>query len=85
MMISDEQVRRVAECLKADRASGAVPAPHTRPDPSLVAGIVDMLRDVPELRPDRMEHARQMIDGNMPDSGALASKLVGRVLSDSLR
>ncbi|MHB1018602.1 MAG: hypothetical protein ACYC1R_00150 [Coriobacteriia bacterium] len=85
MMISDEQMLRVAECLKADCAPTATPISHEQPDPELVAGIVDMLAVMPEMRYDRIQHARQMIDGHMPNSGELAAKLVGRVLSDSLR
>lgn len=84
-MISDEQVRRVAECLEADSRPSTTPATNEVPDPSLIAGIVDMLCNSPEIRYDRVEHARRMIAGNMPDSGELASKLVGRVISDSLR
>ena len=84
-MISDEQMLRVAECLKAETAPPASPTPHVQPDPALVAGIVEMLAVMPEMRHDRIEHARQMIDGHMPDSDVLAAKLVGRVLSDSLR
>lgn len=84
-MISDEQMRRVVQCLSGDSAVMAPSAPAQKPDPSLVAGIVDMLCEIPELRHDRIQHAREMIDGHMPDSDELATKLVGRVLSDSLR
>ncbi|MHB1135500.1 MAG: hypothetical protein ACYCXR_10070 [Coriobacteriia bacterium] len=84
-MISDEQMLRVAECLKAEKAPTSTTTRHDQPDPTLVAGIVDMLAVMPEMRHDRIEHARKMIDGHMPNSGELAAKLVGRVLSDSLR
>lgn len=85
MMISDEQMLRVAECLKAEMAPTAQSTSSSGPDSALVAGIVDMLAVMPEMRHDRIEHARQMIDGHMPNSDQLAAKLVGRVLSDSLR
>ena len=85
MMISDDQMRRVEECLSCGPAPTPSVVLQQKPDPALVAGIVDMLCGIPELRHDRIEHARHMIDGNMPDSDELAAKLVGRVLSDSLR
>jgi len=44
-----------------------------------------MLCSSPEVRYDRVLHARRMMDGHMPDSEELASKLIGRVISDSLR
>lgn len=84
-MISDEQMRRVEQCLSSGPSTTTPLVLKQDPDPSLVAGIVDMLCGIPELRHDRIEHARHMIDGNMPDSDELAAKLVGRVLSDSLR
>ncbi len=85
MMISDEQVRLVTECLRTGSKPSALNTPRIAPDPALVADVVDMLAAIPELREDRIEHARQMVDGHMPASAEVASKLVGRVLSDSLR
>lgn len=85
MMISDDQMRRVEQCLSCRPASTPSSVLSQKPDPLLVAGIVDMLCGIPELRHDRIEHARQMIQGNMPDPDELAAKLVGRVRSDSLR
>jgi len=84
-MISDDQMRRVEQCLSCSPAPTPSLVLQQEPDAALVASIVDMLCGIPELRHDRIEHARHMIDGNMPDSDELAAKLVGRVLSDSLR
>lgn len=86
MMISDEQVHRVVQSLRTKQAvSAPVEAAIPSADPDLVAGIVDMLRCTPDLRQDRIESAKRLVNGGMPDSHELASKLLGRVLSDSLR
>ena len=86
MMISEEQVRRVAESLKTQHAfSAATRSTVAVTDPDLVAGIVDMLCCIPELRQDRVEQGRRLVNGSMPGSDELAAKLIGRVLSDSLR
>ena len=85
MIISEEQVRCAAEYLKTQRTPTCSSISNEVPDPALVAGIVDMLSRTPEIRLDRIESARYMIDGHMPDAGEVASKLIGRVISDSLR
>lgn len=86
MMISDEQVHCVVQSLKSQQAISA-PMNTAIPlaDPSLVAGIVDMLCRTPDLRQDRIESAKRLVNGEMPGSDVLAAKLLGRVLSDSLR
>lgn len=86
MMISDEQVRRAVEYL---RTSDEYPEPAVQPsDPAaieLVDRVVEALRDVPDVRSDRVEHARVLVNDALPPSSELASKLIGRVVSDSIR
>lgn len=86
MMISDEQVHRVVQSLRTQQAvSAPVRVATPSADPNLVAGIVDMLCCTPDLRQDRIESAKRLVNGAMPGSDELAAKLLGRVLSDSLR
>lgn len=87
MMISDEQVRRAVEYL---RTSEEYPEPvrEAENDPSaleLVDRVVEVLRDIPDVREDRIAHARVLVDDALPSSEELAAKLIGRVVSDSIR
>jgi hypothetical protein len=86
MMISEEQVRRAVDYL---RTSGEYTEPAERvADPEaieLVDRVVEALRGLPDVRDDRVEHARLLLRDALPSSDELASKLIGRVLSDSIR
>lgn len=85
-MISSEQVRLAAEYLQtsgeyaetrsqAGQASGA----------EIVKLVKESLRCVPEVRSDRIEHARALMEDGLPPASDLAEKLIGRVISDSIR
>ncbi len=87
MIISDEQVRLVVEYLHTpdayqtrDEAISLRLAP-----PELVDRVVSSLRDVPDVRADRVEQARTMLAHEIPGADEVAGKLIGRVLSDSIR
>lgn len=87
MMISDEQVRRVAECLQN---TGEYPACDANPDTEcasseLMTSVRRVIELMPEVRADRVEAARELLDTALPDSDDVAAKLLGRVLSDSIR
>ncbi|MDO8847947.1 MAG: hypothetical protein Q7W51_06140 [Coriobacteriia bacterium] len=86
MMISDEQVRRAVDYL---RNSDEYPVPvRADADPAalaLVDRVVEALREIPDVREDRIAHARVLVDQALPSSEELASKLIGRVVSDSIR
>lgn len=87
MIISDEQVQRVVEYLQTSDAY-QIAAPSCVFDYSssqIVDRVVESLRDVPEVRADRVEQARAMLAEQMPSAEVVAAKLIGRVLSDSLR
>ncbi len=87
MIISDEQVQRVVEYLhtpeeyKPARQAALAAAPASE----FVERVVLQLSQSPDVRQDRVAEAREMLSGHMPDSGVVAGKLIGRVLSDSLR
>ncbi|MHB8705539.1 MAG: hypothetical protein ACYC77_03385 [Coriobacteriia bacterium] len=87
MIISDEQVQRVVEYLQTSdeysmRDAGRV-LRQTSAD--LVDRVVREVSGLPDVRGDRVEQARAMMAFNPPDSRLVAGKLIGRVLSDSLR
>jgi hypothetical protein len=87
MMISDEQVRRVAECL---HNSGEYPAYDANPETEcasseLVTSVRRVIELMPDVRADRVEAARELLETAFPDSEDVAAKLLGRVLSDSMR
>lgn len=87
MIISDEQVRRVVEYLHTADEYGVVR--RTAADAVLasefVERVVHELSETPDVRQDRVDQAREMLCGHMPDSDVVARKLIGRVLSDALR
>ena len=87
MIISDEQVQRVVDYLHTPEEYGVQrqAALPVAPASEFVEHVVEMLRRTPDVRQDRVAEAREMLCGHMPDSDVVASKLIGRVLSDSLR
>jgi hypothetical protein len=86
MMISDEQVRRAVEYLQnSDEDSGPVEIDSDPGVLALVDRVVEALRDVPDVREDRVAHARSFMGDRLPSPEELAGKLIGRVVSDSIR
>ncbi|MCX8007361.1 MAG: flagellar biosynthesis anti-sigma factor FlgM [Coriobacteriia bacterium] len=85
MIISDEQVRRAAEYL---RCIGARPCQgRARPssDDHVIPRAVAAALSAPDVRADRVAQAQYITEGYLPDSEAVAEKLLGRLISDSLR
>ncbi|MDZ4654667.1 MAG: hypothetical protein U1F44_02125 [Coriobacteriia bacterium] len=87
MIISEEQVRRVAEFLQTRSAYSTIEAAPSTDEAgaAILCRVVDVLRDVPDIRDDRVADARKLLAGTMPSTDAVASKLIGRIISDSLR
>lgn len=86
MMISDEQVRLAVEYLRtSDAYSVTLPATSDPAAKELVGRVVESLRTLPDIRDDRVAHARMLIEEDLPTSDELATKLIGRVLSDAVR
>ena len=86
MMISDEQVRRAVEYLRtSDEHPVALEVENDPAAIALVDRVVEALREIPDVREDRVEHARVLIDDSLPSADELASKLIGRVVSDAIR
>jgi hypothetical protein len=84
MIISAEQVRLATEYLRSERADEQVPAPCTAVAPDLVERVKREIEESPETREDRVASARESLDGGI-SSDEVADKLIGRVISDSLR
>ncbi|MHB8761393.1 MAG: hypothetical protein ACYC6J_03235 [Coriobacteriia bacterium] len=86
MMISDEQVRRAVEYLrKAESNAVSLPSGSDPAAAEIVDRVVESLKEVPDVRVDRIAHARLLMAEDLPSADELASKLIGRVLSDSVR
>lgn len=87
MIISDEQVRRVVEYLQTSDEYDVTSRTQSRSEgyTDLVDRVVREVSAMPDVRGDRVEQARAMMAFNPPDPGLVADKLIGRVLSDSLR
>jgi hypothetical protein len=87
MIISDEQVRLSLAYL---HTSGQ-PQRHLFVDPTVgvtpefVERVRRAIAAAPETRTDRMEEARQLLTGHEPSSREIADKMIGRIISDSIR
>jgi hypothetical protein len=87
MIISDEQVQRVVEYLHTpeeyvERGGRPILA---SPSAELVDLVIRELSALPDMRADRIQQAREMLDSEVPTADMVAGKLIGRVLSDSIR
>ena len=90
-MISEEQVRRAVEYLQtsdeywADKYwEASVLDPHALPE-DLMRRVNALLASMPELRDDRIDEARVFLADPLPAADELAAKVIGRILSDSIR
>lgn len=87
MMISNEQVRLAVEYLRTSdeyerSATESSSAPATT---EFVERVVDSVRELPDVREDRVAHARLLAEDGLPSSDELATKLIGRLVSDAVR
>ena len=91
MIISEEQVQRAIEYLQTSEThgtgdGGAHPVPVDLLVPSeLLSRVTAALSELPDVREDRVAEARMRINGTRPASEDVASKLIGRVISDAIR
>jgi len=83
MIISDEQAHAAAVYLRTSHgASGPIEC-HVPSD--VIARACEAASAAPDTRPDRVEEARARLSGTVPDAGEVASKMLSRIVSDSLR
>jgi len=88
MIISEEQVRLAVEYLQTPE--GAHPADidlsgSEAISPELMLKVQTVCAQLPDTRNERVEHARDMVAGTHPSSSEVAEKMIGRIISDSLR
>lgn len=84
MNISDEQVRRAMEILRSGQyADSESHFPDV--DPKVIERAMQAVAATPDMRPDRIEHARWMIAEHPPSADEVAAKMLSRIVSDSLR
>ena len=88
MIISDAQVRLAVKYLQTTDCSGAAPdSACTPPEVSeeLLARVRLALDQTPDTREDRVDEARALIAGTPLSSVEVAEKMIGRIISDSIR
>ncbi len=87
MIISDEQVRLACEYLQhtnSDTESGERHA-HATESPEFLEKVKLSLSRLPETRHERVEEARALMASEGPSSDVIAQKMIGRIISDSIR
>jgi hypothetical protein len=87
MIISDQQVRLVRDYLHTQNASASEPTivPPAGVTPDLMDRVRREIALAPETRLDRVAEARELIAGDGMSSDEVATKMIGRILSDSIR
>lgn len=86
MIISEEQVRRAIEYLQTTEGSETADKIDARDVPAeLLERVRDVVSTLPEYREERIEHARAFVRGGGLSSEEIAEKMIGRIVSDSLR
>lgn len=87
MMISDEQVRLALRDLhNNERSEGTATAATAAEVPAeLLRRVCDSLASMPECRVDRVAQARLDLAEGRFSADEVACKIIGRIISDSLR
>jgi hypothetical protein len=86
MIISNEQVRLVLRYLHTAEYEGAAGRPCAAPVSSeLLERISAEIQSAPEIRGERMEHARSALMTGGFASEDVAAKIIGRAISDWVR
>lgn len=84
MMISDEQARLAADYLLASCSAHECGAPSAVSDVTFAAACAVAER-TPDTRSDRVLRARALLGSPEYTSRDIASKMISRIISDSLR
>ena len=87
MIISDEQVRLALAYLHTPGGSSGDLAVHpvAGVTPEFVERVRRAIAESPETRSDRMAEARALLTSKEPSSRQVADKMIGRMISDSIR
>jgi hypothetical protein len=86
MIISEQQVQRVLEYLHSNEGpvAGHVAVDHNV-SPELVERVRVELARFPEMRDDRVALGREFVASHEVTSDEVAAKMIGRIISDSMR
>lgn len=87
MIISDQQVRLALDYLHTQNVPSDAPeeAAALSVTPELIERVRRQIEAVPELRDDRVAEARLLMAAEGVSADEVACKMVGRILSDSIR
>lgn len=87
MIISDHQVRLVRDYLHKQSVSASEPTtvPSAGVTPDFMERVRREIALAPETRDDRVAEARELIASHGMSSDEVAAKMIGRILSDSIR
>ncbi len=89
MIISDEQVRRAVEYLQTTGPNSDSPSSRCVSHDDVSVELVDRVRvalsTTPDFRADRVAQARELLAAGPLSSADVAEKMIGRIISDSIR
>jgi hypothetical protein len=86
MIISEQQVQRVLEYLHShDGLVAERVAMDHNVSPELVERIRLELERSPDMRDDRVAIGRELVASHEVNSDEVAAKMIGRIISDSMR
>ncbi len=89
MIISDDQVRRAVECLRAGGTGDCEGAGRSSGSDALPGDLIERvsaaIQAQPDTRDERVSHAREVLGHGGHDSREIVEKMIGRMISDSLR
>ena len=83
MIISDEQARLAAQDLRVCRRAST--HPHSEISDDLMKLFVAAVGEIPDTRMERVNAAVAHLDAGAHDPREVASKMISRIISDSLR
>ncbi len=84
MMISHEQARAAAFELRSGVTSAPV-MPPADVSAEVLAAAMAVVQETPDTSPERLADAQSLLAGESPDCHAVASMMIQRIISDSLR
>ncbi len=88
MIISEEQVRLAVRYLQTSEGVHVADIDRARAgsvSPELIQKVQAVCATLPDTREERVEHARVLVAGVHPSGSEVAEKMIGRIISDSLR
>lgn len=88
MIISEEQVRLAVAYLQTSDSADGARTDRLRSgadNAALIEKVQAACATLPDTRSERVEHARTMVAGPQLSGSEVAEKMIGRIISDSLR